>query len=83
MRCLNVANTAVDLTAQTVPFKVNYTTVVINPTGGAITLQGADDQAFTASVNLVSVPAGSAVEVELTKDFIRGSAAGPLILLGN
>lgn len=83
MRSLNVSNTAIDLANQDVPFKTNYTVVIVNATSGALTLQGSDTADFASSVDLAVVPGGNAVQLELSKDFIRASGAGPLIMLGN
>lgn len=81
MRALNVTNTAVDLAARNIPFLSNYTAVVLNPTGGSLVLQSsADDSTYGT---LATVPAGSAAEVVLDKQYIKVSTAATLVLLGN
>lgn len=77
------------------PFKTGFTVVVLNMTSGTLLLQGATDAnqaAPGAGYNpasspgsfstLVSVPASSAKEVVLSKDWINANANG-LVLIQN
>lgn len=81
----------------TLPFKPGYTVVAENNTGSSITLQGAPDSGQAAAgtntynppagpgafVTLATVPAGGAVEVVLSLDWIKVASGGPLILQQN
>lgn len=81
MRALNLANTAVDLSLQDVPFLANNTVVVLNVTSGNLVLQECDttDGSYTT---LATVTPG-AQQVTLNKQFIKVSTAATLTLLGN
>lgn len=74
------------------PFKTGATVVVMNLTGGSLTLQGAPDLNVTqygnpqgpgAFVTLAVVPATSAALAQLSQDWIRVSTAATLVLLQN
>jgi hypothetical protein len=74
------------------PFKTGNTVVVMNLTGGSLTLQGAPDLNTTqygnpqgpgAFVTLAVVPATSAALAQLSQDWIRVSTAATLVLLQN
>ncbi len=81
MRGINVTNAGIDLTDRNIPFKPNYTVVVMNPTAGALTLQSGPNGSDWNALQVV--PAGSVAEVMLNDDFVRVSTAATLILLGN
>lgn len=74
------------------PFKTGATVVVMNLTGGSLTLQGAPDLNLTqygnpqgpgVYVTLAVVPATSAALAQLSQDWIRVSTAATLVLLQN
>lgn len=77
----------------TLPFKTTGSVVVINPTAGALVLQGAADVNAAGAFGLpggpgafstiASVPALSSAVVQLNADWIRVSTAATLILLQN
>lgn len=76
------------------PFKTGYTVVVLNLSGGSLTLQGAPDSNAAvgaygnpggpgAFVTLAVVAAGSAALAQLSQDWIRVSTAATLVLMQN
>jgi hypothetical protein len=81
MRALTVSNTAVDLGAQTHPFVPGNTVAVLNDTAGSLVLQSSDDNSTYAT--LATVPAHTAQNVTLDKQYIKVSTAANLMLLGN
>jgi hypothetical protein len=75
----------------TSPFKPGATVVVLNLTGGALTLQGASDSNAGFGVpggpgsysTIATVGAGAAALAQLNFDWIRVSTAATLVLLQN
>ena len=72
-------------------FKANNTVVVLNLSGGSLTLQGAPDSGGVSGnpqgpgswSNLATIAAGAAAMVNLSYDWIRVSTAGTLVALQN
>ena len=83
MRAIAITNAATDLAAQKAPFLANYTMVFANPTGGALTVQEADDAAFTSPTTVATVPADGFIEGTPTKQYIRVSTSATVYVLGN
>jgi hypothetical protein len=83
MRVIAINNTAKDLAAEKAPFLPNYTMVFANPTAGALTVQEADDAAFTTPVTVATVPADGFIEGTPSKQYIRVSTSATVYVLGN
>lgn len=83
MRVKAINNTAVDLQAENSPFAPSATLVFANPTGGALTVQEADDAAFTSPATVATVPADGFIEGTPRKQYIRVSTSATVYVLGN
>lgn len=81
MRTLVVTEVAQELPGLT-PFMPNYTVVAVNATAASVTLQSSD-VVGSGYATLATIAAGKSAEVTLNKAFVKLSAAGSLILLGN
>lgn len=91
---VNVISSAKAL-GPTIPFKPGYTVVVLNLSGGSLTLQGANDSGTSAIGNyqppagpgsyhtIATVAANSAALAQLNYDWIRVSTSATLVLLQN
>ena len=83
MRAIAITNAAKNLATETAPFLANYTMVFANPTAGALTVQEADDAAFTTPTTVAVVPADGFIEGTPAKQYIRVSTAATVYVLGN
>lgn len=82
MQTLNVTDTEIDLTTQVVPFLQGYDVIAVNASAASITLQSSDTTG-SGFTTLATIAAGESAKVNLDQQFIKLSAAGNLILLGN
>jgi hypothetical protein len=80
MRSITFSNTATDLATQKVPFLANNTVLILNFTGGTLTLQDSADNSTYGT--LASCPAGVTV-VTLNKQYVKVSTAANLFAVGN
>jgi hypothetical protein len=83
MRAYTLTNAALDLQAQNVPFNPGATIVALNLTGGNLTVQEADDSAFTSPATVATIATNIATEITPTKQFLRVSTSANVTLLGN
>lgn len=83
MRFKKLTNTAVDLQAENIPFQPGATFVALNLTAGSLTVQEADDAAFTSPATVATIATNEAAEITPTKQFLRVSTAATILLLGN
>lgn len=83
MRYLKLNNTAVDLQAQNAPFTPGSTFVALNLTAGSLTVQEADDEAFTSPATVATILTNEAAEITPTKQYLRVSTSANILLLGN
>jgi hypothetical protein len=81
MRVLNLSNTATDLAAQNAPFNQGATVVMVNLTGGSLTVQdSADDSTYGT---LATVASNEIKEVTFSKQYVKVSTAATVTCLGN
>jgi hypothetical protein len=83
MRAYTLTNTALDLQAQNVPFNPGATIVALNLTGGNLTIQESDTQAFSVAVTVATIATNIATEITPTKQYLRVSTSANITLLGN
>lgn len=83
MRAIAITNTAKNLQAENSPFAPSATLVFANPTAGALTVQEADDAAFSSPSTVAVVPADGFIEGTPRKQYIRVSTAATVYVLGN
>lgn len=83
MRAYTLNNTALDLQAQNVPFNPGATIVALNLSAGSLTVQEADDAAFTSPSTVATIGTNVAQEITPTKQYLRVSTAANITLLGN
>jgi hypothetical protein len=83
MRAYTLNNTALDLQSQNVPFNPGSTIVALNLTAGSLTVQEADDSAFTSPATVATIATNIATEITPTKRYLRVSTAANVTLLGN
>jgi hypothetical protein len=83
MRAYTLNNTALDLQGQNVPFNPSSTFVALNLSAGSLTVQEADDAAFTAPSTVATIATNVAAEITPTKRYLRVSTAANVTLLGN
>lgn len=83
MRAYTLTNTALDLQAQNVPFNPGATMVALNLSAGSLTIQEADDSAFTTPVTVATIATNIATEITPTKQYLRVSTSANITLLGN
>ena len=83
MRAYTLNNTALDLQAQNVPFNPGSTIVALNLSAGSLTVQEADDAAFTSPATVATIATNIATEITPTKRYLRVSTSANVTLLGN
>jgi hypothetical protein len=83
MRAYTLTNTALDLQAQNAPFNPGATIVALNLTGGNLTIQESDTQAFSTPVTVATIATNIATEITPTKQYLRVSTSANITLLGN
>lgn len=83
MRAYTLTNTALDLQARNVPFNPGATMVALNLSAGSLTIQEADDSAFTTPVTVATIATNIATEITPTKQYLRVSTSANITLLGN
>lgn len=83
MRAYTLTNAAFDLQGATVPFNPGATLVALNLTAGNLTIQEADDSAFTSPSTVATIATNIATEITPTKQFLRVSTSANITLLGN
>lgn len=83
MRVYNLTSiVAVDLSTGTTPFLDGYTVAAINASAAAVTVQGSQDNVtWTTLVNALA--AGNAEDGIVLPRYVRLSAAGVIVFLGN
>lgn len=81
MRVLKLNNTAVDLAAQNSPFNQGATVVMVNLTGGSLTVQdSADDSTYGT---LTTIASNEVKEVTFDKQYVKVSTSADVYCLGN
>ena len=83
MRYKKLTNTAVDLQAENAPFNPGATFVALNLTAGSLTVQEADDEAFTSPATVAAIGTNEAAEITPTKQYLRVSTSATILLIGN
>ena len=83
MRYKKLTNAAVDLQAENAPFNPGATFIALNLTAGSLTVQEADDAAFTSPDTVATIASNEAAEITPTKQYLRVSTSATILLLGN
>lgn len=83
MRYKKLTNAAVDLQAENVPFNPGSTFLALNLTAGSLTVQEADDSAFTTPATVTTIATNEAAEITPSKQYLRVSTSATILLLGN
>lgn len=81
MRSLPIGNTAVDLEAQVIPFVPNNSIVVLNLSGGNLTLQ--ESNTGVGDWTTLATLAAGANNVTFQKQYVRLSTSATVWALGN
>lgn len=83
MKAYTLTNAAFDLQAADNPFNPGSSFVALNLTAGNLTVQEADDSAFTSPSTVATIATNIATTITPTKQYLRVSTAANITLLGN